>query len=40
VFDGWSAATAVAGWRLRVLVTLYFDRRRPGATTLHGEDLP
>jgi hypothetical protein len=40
VFDGRAASTGVAGWRLRLLITLYFDRRHPGAATLHGEDLP
>jgi hypothetical protein len=40
VFDGWAASTGVAGWRLWFLVTLHFDRRRQGATMIHGEDLP
>jgi hypothetical protein len=40
VFDGRAASTGVAGWRLRFLITLYFDRRHPGAATLQGEDLP
>lgn len=40
VFDGRAASTGVAGWRLRFLITLYFDRRHPGAAALHGEDLP